>query len=166
MISITNMKELYIDQLRDLYSANKQSKSVTEKLVNKATNPELKSALEAGVKGIDEGMKTLTQLIESHGGQRSGEFCKGMEGIVKEVKAHAIDADIADRDVMDASIITQYQRMAHYGIAGYGTAKAFAKRLGLKDDALQIETMLDNTYSGDRHMTDLAEGKINAKAMT
>ena len=66
---------------------------------------------------------------------------------------------------MDASIITQYQRMAHYGIAGYGTAKAFAKRLGLKDDALRIETMLDNTYSGDRHMTDLAEGKINAKAM-
>ena len=87
-----------------------------------------------------------------------------MEGLVKEAKAHAIDAEIEDEDVRDASIISQYQRMTHYALAGYGTVLAFARRLGFKDDAEQLQTCLDNTYSGDREMSQLAEGEVNREA--
>jgi ferritin-like metal-binding protein YciE len=87
-----------------------------------------------------------------------------MEGLVKEAKAHAIDANIEDKDVRDASIITQYQRMVHYGVAGYGTAAAFAKRLGLTDDAATLAKCLDDTYDGDRRMNKIAEREVNPAA--
>ncbi len=125
----------------------------------------LKKALKAGVDGISEGIENVGLIIKGHNADPTGEFCKGMEGLVKEAKAHAIDADIADKDVLDASIITQYQRMTHYGLAGYGTVVAFAKRLGLSQDAKTLQTCLDNTYGGDRTMTDIATGEVNKDAM-
>jgi len=164
-MTITTLKDLYIDQLQDIYSADKQSLDVTKKLHEKATSKELCSALEAGVKGISQGMEQVKGLIQSHDANPNGEHCKGMEGLVNEAKAHAVNADIADKDVLDASIIAQYQRMTHYGIAGYGTALAFAKRLGLKKDAETLQKCLDNTYGGDRHMTDIATGEVNKEAM-
>ncbi|MBD2843436.1 ferritin-like domain-containing protein [Erythrobacter rubeus] len=164
-MTITTLKDLYIDQLQDIYSANKQSLEATKQLHAKATSDELRSALEDGVKGISEGMVQVRNLIESHDANPNGEFCKGMEGLVKEAKAHAINADIDDKDVLDASIITQYQRMTHYGLAGYGTAVAFANRLGLTGDAETLQNCLDNTYDGDRRMTDIATGKVNKEAL-
>ena len=163
-MAINTLKDLYIDQLQDLYSADKQSLQVTKKLHEKATSKDLKSALEEGVKGISQGMEQVKGLIEGHDANPNGEHCKGMEGLVSEAKAHAIDADISDKDVLDASIIAQYQRMTHYGLAGYGTAVAFAKRLDLKDDAKVLQTCLDNTYGGDRTMTDIATGSVNKEA--
>jgi len=165
-MSISTLKDLYIDQLQDLYSADKQSLDVTKKLHDKASSSELKTALENGVKGISQGMEQVKGLIQGHDANPNGEHCKGMEGLVSEAKAHAINADIADKDVLDASIIAQYQRMTHYGIAGYGTALAFAKRLGLKDDEKTLQTCLDNTYGGDRHMTEIATGEVNKEAMS
>ena len=164
-MAISTLKDLYVDQLQDIYSANKQSLDVTKKLHEKASSSDLKSALKAGVEGISQGMDQIKGLIEGHSANPNGEHCKGMEGLVKEAKAHAVDADISDKDVMDASIIAQYQRMAHYAIAGYGTAQAFAERLGLDKDAQTLKTCLDNTYDGDRHMSEIATGKVNKKAM-
>ena len=163
-MSINTLKDLYIDQLQDLYSADKQSLEATKQLHEKASDDELKKALKAGVEGISQGMEQVKGLIQGHDADPTGEHCKGMEGLVKEAKAHAIEADIDDKDVRDASIITQYQRMTHYGIAGYGTALAFAKRLGLDDDAKTLQTCLDNTYDGDRHMTQIATGEVNEAA--
>ncbi|MEE4536946.1 MAG: ferritin-like domain-containing protein [Erythrobacter sp.] len=164
-MAINTLKDLYIDQLQDLYSADKQSLEATKKLHEKATDSELKDALEAGVKGISQGMEQIKGLIQGHNADPTGEHCKGMEGLVKEANAHAINADISDKDVLDASIITQYQRMTHYGLAGYGTALAFAKRLGLRDDASTLQTCLDNTYDGDRRMSEIATGEVNKAAM-
>jgi ferritin-like metal-binding protein YciE len=158
------LKALYIDQLQDLYSANKQSLRVTEKLVSTAKNAELREALERGVVGIKEGMAALESLIKSHDASPTGEFCKGMEGLVKEVHAHALEADIKDDDVLDASIIAQYQRMTHYALAGYGTTVAFAKRLGLGEEAVILQKCLDDTYGGDAVMTRIAEGQVNRAA--
>ncbi|MEE4211939.1 MAG: ferritin-like domain-containing protein [Parvularcula sp.] len=164
-MTIRNLTDLYIDQLQDIYSADKQSLQATKKLHEVATSQELKSALEDGVKGISQGMEKVRSLIEGHNANPNGEHCKGMEGLVNEAKAHAIDADIEDKDVLDASIITQYQRMTHYGLAGYGTALAFAKRLGLDSDAETLQTCLDNTYDGDRRMTEIATGEVNKEAV-
>ena len=163
-MSIQTLEDLYIDQLQDLYSANRQSLKVTEKLAGKAHNPKLQDALKRGVSGIEDGINAVEGLIRKHKADPRGEFCQGMEGLVKEAKAHAIDAEIEDEDVRDASIISQYQRMTHYAIAGYGCLLAFANRLGLKDDADKLRKALEATRHGDKTMTELATGGINKAA--
>lgn len=163
-MSLDSLKDVYIDQLQDLYSACCQSLVATEKLAEAATDAELVAALERGVSGIREGKETLKSIIRAHDADPTDEFCKGMEGLVKEARAHALDADFGDDSVRDAMIITQYQRMTHYGIAGYGCVVAFAKRLEQQEDADKLQQSLDNTYDGDREMTRIAEGGVNTEA--
>lgn len=163
-MSLTTLKDVYIDQLKDLYSANNQAVKVTEDLLAVASDSELKSALADSIEGTREGMKTLETILVEHESSTRGEFCKGMEGLVKEAHAHAIGADFTDGSVRDAVIISQYQRLAHYAIAGYGCLTAFARRLGLDQDHQRIQSCLDNTYGGDRRFTGLATQGINADA--
>ncbi|MEQ8747980.1 DUF892 family protein [Pyruvatibacter sp.] len=163
-MAFANLKDVYIDQLQDLYSANKQARLATQRLAAAATNADLQKALEAGVIGIENGMSALDVIITGHGETPNGEYCKGMEGLVKEAHAHALDATFTDDDVRDAVIITQYQRMVHYALAGYGCVLAFAKRLDLDAEAKTIDKCLAETYEGDRTMTDIATGGINKKA--
>lgn len=163
-MSIDTLKDVYIDQLQDIYSANRQSKGATQKLADAATDEDLTKALERGVEGIQEGMDTVSEIIRAHGEDPTGEFCKGMEGLVKEVDAHVLNTDFSDDSVRDAMIITQYQRMTHYGLAGYGCVVAFARRLGFNDQADKLQTCLDNTYGGDRIMTEIAQGGVNEAA--
>lgn len=163
-MSLDSLKDVYIDQLQDLYSACCQSLVATEKLAEAATDAELVAALERGVSGIREGKETLKSIISAHDADPTDEFCKGMEGLVKEARAHALDADFGDDSVRDAMIITQYQRMTHYGLAGYGCVVAFAKRLKQQEDADKLQQCLDNTYDGDREMTRIAEGGVNTEA--
>ncbi|MFU7529029.1 DUF892 family protein [Qipengyuania sp. ASV99] len=164
-MTIRTLTDLYIDQLQDIYSANKQALDVTKQLHDTATSRDLKTALADGAQGISQGMEQVKGLIRNRDADPTAEFCKGMEGLVKEAKAHAINADIADRDVRDASIIAQYQRMAHYAMAGYGTATAFAERLGFDGDAATLRRCLENTRSGDVRMTGVAVAEVNKEAM-
>ena len=164
-MAFSNLKDLYIDQLQDLYSADKQAAEMTRQLRDAAKNESLRTALDRGVKGIEEGLDTLSTILEAHDADPTAEFCKGMQGLVREAEAHAIRADFADPDVRDASIITQYQRMTHYGIAGYGCVAAFARRLGLRAEADKLEKCLEETRSGDTALTHLAEGEINEAAL-
>ena len=163
-MAIANLKDIYIDQLQDIYSADTQAAKATRELAEAAHHPELKKALAAGVEGIEEGRKTLSEIITAHGEDPTGEFCKGMEGLVREARSHGLDEEITDADARDAMIITQYQRMTHYGIAGYGCLTAFAKRLGLREDAAKLQKCLDATAHGDRTMTEIAEGGVNKAA--
>lgn len=82
-----------------------------------------------------------------------------------EARKHALETEFADEDAQDAAIISQYQRMAHYAIAGYGCVRTFANRLGLDGDAAKLQECLDNTWEGDRHMTEIAEGGVNKAAV-
>lgn len=165
-MALANLKDIYLDQLQDVHSADTQAAKVTRELADAAHDNDLKKALQAGVDGIQEGLKTLTEILSGHDTKPGEEFCKGMEGLVKEARAHGIEEDITDSDARDAMIISQYQRMAHYAIAGYGCLVAFAKRLDLKDDAHKLQKCLDATYHGDAHMTKLAEGGINKAALS
>ncbi len=161
---MNTLKDIYLDQLMDLYSANKQAKEATRQMAEAATNDGLRNALKAGVDGIEDGNRHLEKMITGHGKEASGEHCKGMEGLVREARAHAIKEDFTDDALRDAVIVTQYQRMAHYAIAGYGCVAAFAKQLGLDDEAKTLKGMLEAAYSGDNTMTDLAENQINQAA--
>ncbi|MEM7689304.1 MAG: DUF892 family protein [Pseudomonadota bacterium] len=163
-MAIKNLKDVYLDQLQDIYNACKQSRPMAIKLAEAASYPDLKSALEAGAEGIESGMNIAAEIVRSHDADPTDEFCKGMEGLVKEAQAHALNASITDRDAADAMIITQYQRMVHYALAGWGCVAAFAKRLGFEDDASKLRKCLDETYDGDRTMTAIATGSVNEKA--
>lgn len=163
-MSLDSLKDVYLDQMQDLYSACSQSAEIVPDLGGAAKHDALKSALTDGERGIREGMTTLKGLIEAHGADPDGEHCKGMEGLVAEAKAHGLEESFGDEDAQDAMIVTQYQRMTHYAIAGYGCCVAFAKRLGLSDDAEALQTCLDACYDGDRRFTQIAEGGINAAA--
>ncbi|WP_031549241.1 ferritin-like domain-containing protein [Parvularcula oceani] len=164
MTSMNSLKDLYIDQLQDNYSANKQMLAVVKDFEKAVSNDKLKSMLTKSKDGITKHMDTLSSIIEGHGANPNGEHCKGMEGLVKEGRAHGLDAEFGSKAVQDAAIITQMQRMSHYGLAGFGTCKAMARELGLDDEHKKIEGALDDIYEGDDYLSTLAETQINEAA--
>lgn len=164
MSDLNTLKDLYIDQLQDLVSAHAQSEAVTRKLAEAATDQQLAEALAKGADEIANNREELAKLCRDHGTDPKGEHCAGMEGLVVEARKHALDAKFGDDDVRDAMIITQYQRMTHYGLAGYGCVLAFAGRLGLQGDAETLKRHLDGVHEGDRAMTAIAEQNVNQAA--
>ncbi|MBM9592983.1 YciE/YciF ferroxidase family protein [Roseitranquillus sediminis] len=163
-MAMNSLKDIYVDQLQDIYSACKQSLAVTRKLHEAAKHDELKSALADAAKGIETGMSDIETLCGNHNVDPNGEHCKGMEGLVAEARSHALEEDFGDDDVRDAMIVTQYQRMAHYAIAGYGCLLAFAKRIEAKDDIAILEKCLQSGYDGDRRFTEIATSGVNRDA--
>jgi ferritin-like metal-binding protein YciE len=163
-MTMQSLKDVYHDQLQDLWSANKQSLNAVTEMGRAATDKDLSEALVRGASGISEGMEKIAEICNRHDIDPSGEHCKGMQGLVAEANAHVLEEDFGDADVRDAMIITQYQRMVHYALAGYGCLVAFANRLGHDDDGAILQECLDNTYSGDRVMTDIAKGGVNKAA--
>lgn len=160
-----NLTDLYIHELQDLYSADKQAAAVTKKLIGAASNGKLVEALKDSFKGIEEGMEIITDICSIHGAKPSGTMCKGMKGLVEEVDAHVFNEEFDGDEVQDASIVAQTQRMTHYAIAGYGTAAAFAKALTQDEDASKLKKCLDGCYDGDRRLTEIAENTVNTDAI-
>lgn len=158
------LQDLYLEQIQDLFSACAQSRGMTQRLAEAAAADDLRQALLDGVEGIERGRDTLAQLAERHGADPHGDHCKGMEGLVAEAASDVFETEFTDNAVRDAAIIAQYQRMAHYAIAGYGTVRDFAVRLGLDEDRQQVETCLQKSYDGDRRMTEIAATHVNLDA--
>ena len=163
MSAPTSLKDCYTEELADNWSANDQMREAVKQLSNAASDDKLKRRLSKSADGIEKHTKTIKQLLDDCG-ESEKEHCKGMEGLVKEAKKHAIDAKIKDGDVRDVVIITQYQRMCHYGIAGLGSAKAFAEALGKDDHAKKLDAIVSDIYDADENMTDLAERSVNLQA--
>jgi ferritin-like metal-binding protein YciE len=159
-----DLKDLYIEQVQDMHSACKQSEDITRKLVEAASNEDLKDALQRGVEGIERGRDTMAQLAKAHGAEADGRHSKAMEGLVAEAEKDVLGERFTDEDTRDAAIIAEYQRMAHYAIAGYGTIRAFAQRLKLDSDAAAAQECLDKSYDGDRKFTEIATGHVNRDA--
>jgi len=160
-----DLKELYVDELKDLWSANDQMQRTVKKLVGKASDSKTKELLSRSVEGISGHTSTLKQLIEAQEGKLSKEHCKGMEGLVAEAAKHTSGEEAPEKGpVLDAQIIAQYQRMSHYGLAGFGTAAAYAKALGLKSDEKTLKQMTKEIYSADEYATRLAETSVNIGA--
>ncbi len=160
----TTLKDLYIDELKDLWSANDQMNRALKKILPQATNEKLKALLNKSPDGIAKHTELLKSLIEAQGGQVSKEHCKGMEGLVAEALKHTV-SDAPDKGpVLDASIIAQYQRMTHYGITGFGTVAAFARALKASGDSDKLEKAVKDMHRADDLMTEIAESAVNASA--
>lgn len=159
-----NLEEVYQHELQDLWSANDQMVEALRQLVDKASDGKLKQRLEKSLPGIQKHTDQIKALLEGSGGEVSKEHCKGMEGLVKEAIKHAVREKYDDPDVRDVMIVAQYQRMSHYGIAGFGTAAAYAEALGRASDAKKLDQITKDIYKADQNMTDLAERAVNLRA--
>ena len=164
MAKISNLSDLYIDELKDLWSANDQMARALKTIAPLATNDTLTQMLEEAQAGIADHTDLLKALIANQGEEVSKEHCKGMEGLVKEALKHVVEDPPEDGPVLDAAIIAQYQRMTHYGITGFGTVAAFAKALQLDDDSRQLKDAVDDMYDADELMSELAEAAVNREA--
>ncbi|HXH14791.1 MAG TPA: ferritin-like domain-containing protein [Sphingomonas sp.] len=159
-----DLKDIYTDELKDLWSANDQMKKVLKKITAKASDDALKTMLTDSQAGIEKHTDVLKELIAANDEKVSKEHCKGMEGLVAEATKHVLEEGPDKGPLLDVMIIAQYQRMTHYGIAGFGTAAAYAKALGLKDDHKKLTAATKEIYGGDEYMTKLAETSVNLQA--
>lgn len=164
MAAPEDLKEIYTDELKDLWSANDQMKKVLKKITSKASDAALKEMLTNSQDGIQKHTDVLKELIAANDEKVSKEHCKGMEGLVAEATKHTLEEGPDKGPLLDVMIIAQYQRMTHYGIAGFGTAAAYAGALGLKDDVKKLKDATKEIYGGDEYMTKLAETSVNLQA--
>jgi ferritin-like metal-binding protein YciE len=159
-----DLKDIYTDELKDLWSANDQMKRVLKKITSKASDPALKEMLTKSQEGIEKHTELFKELISGQDEKVSKEHCKGMEGLVEEATKHVLEEGPKKGPLLDALIIAQYQRMTHYGIAGFGTAAAYAEALGLNEDGKKLSEATKEIYASDEYMTKLAETAVNLRA--
>lgn len=156
-----SLRQLYIDELKDLYSAETQLVKALPKMAKASSNAQLRQAFEEHLRQTSEQVSRLEQIFEMLEEKPTGKKCLGMEGLVKE-GAETIQENYSD-EVKDAAIIGAAQRVEHYEIAGYGTVKAFAQLLGEDEHVSMIEQTLDEEKQTDEKLTRLAE-EINSEA--
>ena len=159
-----DLREVYVDEMRDLWSANNQMAAALRRIAPRATDDKLKAMLDRSIGGIEAHSGTLKRLISANGGDATPEHCRGMEGLVREATKHALEEAAAEGRLRDVQILAQYQRMTHYGLAGFGTAVAYAKALGLSDQETELKTVVSEIYKGDGYATRLAEAAERAVA--
>lgn len=160
-MKINSLHDLYIDELRDLYDAENQLIKALPKMAEASTSEELREGFEEHLEQTRGHAQRLEQIFERLGEKAKGKKCKGMEGIVKE-GSEVLDEDMND-DTKDAAIIGAAQRVEHYEIAGYGTARTHADLLGLDEDARLLEQTLEEEKETDQKLSGLAEN-INVQA--
>ena len=164
MSTPNSLQDLYVDELKDLWSANDQMSRLLKKIGSKASDQKLKEMLSKSQEGIAKHTDIVKELIAGQGEKVSKEHCLGMEGLVTEATKHIVEEGPKKGPLRDAVIIAQYQRMTHYGIAGFGTAAAYAEALGLEDDAAKLKDATGEIYDGDEYMNRLAETSVNLTA--
>lgn len=163
-MDIDSMNKLFVHELKDLYSAENQILKALPKMAKKARDAELKSAFELHHRQTQEHVKRLEQIFDDLDQKPGGQKCKGMEGLLEE--GEDVMKDSEDDEVRDAAMISAAQRVEHYEIAGYGSARTFARMLGNDKAATLLQKTLDEEGETDKKLTSLAEGRINRDAMS
>jgi ferritin-like metal-binding protein YciE len=156
------LHDLYINELRDLYSAESQLIEALPKMADAATAPDLKSAFEMHLDETRSHAWRLEQIFTTLGEKPTGETCDAMRGLIKEGESY-IKAD-GNPDVRDAGLIGAAQRVEHYEMAGYGTARALAMRLGDQSGADLLQTTLQEESAANEKLTEIAESHVNEEA--
>ncbi|MDB6155588.1 MAG: hypothetical protein JWL90_4041 [Chthoniobacteraceae bacterium] len=161
-MKLETLKDLYIQELKDLYSAEKQIIKALPKMAKAATNADLAAGFKQHLEETREHAVRLEKILSSHGQSTRGPKCKGMEGVLAE--GDEMIEEEGDEEVRDAGLIGAAQRVEHYEMAGYGTARTFAELLGDKEGASLLQQTLDEEKSTDKKLTELAVTAINVAA--
>lgn len=161
-MKLENLHSLLVEELQDLYSAENQIIEALPDLIEEASSPDLKSALQQHLEETRGQVRRLDQIFSQLPNvKKDGKTCKGMKGIIKDGQ-DLLDTD-AEPEVLDAGMIAGAQRVEHYEIAGYGTVRTYAQLLGRKDWAQLLEQTLNEEKQADQKLNQLAS-RINVEA--
>jgi ferritin-like metal-binding protein YciE len=162
MDKLNTLADLFEHELKDLYSAEQQILQALPKMARAAEHQELRQAFEEHEQVTRDQVRRLDMIADDLGLDLKGHKCKGIEGIIKEGE-EMVQAK-GDSDVRDAGLIGAAQRVEHYEIAGYGTARTFARRLGHDRAAELLQQTLDEEGTTDQRLTRIAESMVNPDA--
>jgi len=156
------LEDLFVHELKDLYSAEKQILRALPKMAKAASSEKLREGFEEHRPQTEGHVERLEQILEELGKPTRGPKCAGMEGILEEGK-ELMEEDM-DESVCDAALIAAAQRVEHYEIAGYGAVRTLAKMLGHSDAEKLLQQTLDEEKETDEKLTELAESEVNVAA--
>lgn len=158
---LNSLQELYVEQLKDLYDAEHQIIKALPKMIEKASSEDLKEALSEHLEVTEQQAKRIETIFAELGEKAKAEKCKGMQGVIAE--GDDLIGKINDPEVRDAAIIASAQRVEHYEMAGYGTARSYATQLGEDEAGDLLQQTLDEEKEADANLTELAS-EINQNA--
>ncbi|HSH38017.1 MAG TPA: ferritin-like domain-containing protein [Chthoniobacterales bacterium] len=161
-MELESLRDLYVHELKDLYSAEKQMIRNMPKMVKAATNRQLASAFQQHLDQTKRQAERLEQILQDNGESTRGRKCEGMAGVLRE--GDEMVSQDAENEVRDAGLIAAAQRAEHYEIAGYGCARTYAEMLGDKKGARTLDAILREESSTDEKLTKLARSVINIQA--
>jgi ferritin-like metal-binding protein YciE len=161
-MKLKSLQDLFVHELKDLYSAENQLVKALPKMAKAATNEELIAGFEEHLEETKNHVARLEEIGEALDIKLSGHKCKAMEGLIEE--GSELISEDAEDSVRDAGLIGAAQRVEHYEIAGYGTAIALAKTLGHEEAATALGETLEEEKATDEKLTELAESAVNAEA--
>jgi ferritin-like metal-binding protein YciE len=162
MQKTTTMDELFLDEIRDLYDAEKQLTKALPKMAKAAASQDLRTAFEGHLQQTQEHVKRLEEIFESLGEKGTGKKCAAMQGLIKE------GDELTEMDqnaLRDAALIAAAQKVEHYEISGYGSARAHAHLLGNSQAVSLLDETLTEEKEANRKLNDLAERTINNEAL-
>jgi ferritin-like metal-binding protein YciE len=160
MSELSTIKDLLEEDIKDLYSAEKQLTKAIPKMAEGSNNPQLSSAFEAHLKETENQVARLEKVADILGTEPTGKKCKGMEGVIEEGR-EALDED-GDENVLDLGIIGVGSRVEHYEIAGYTTAVSLAKQLGQNDVVKLLNESLTEEQAADNKLRSIAQTIIKS----
>jgi ferritin-like metal-binding protein YciE len=161
-MQIQNLEQLFQHELEDLYDAEKRIHQAMERFINAANSPELTQRLRERRRTIEAHIEHLEHAFEAAGLQPNRDTCEATVGLIQEAN-DLIEANTPS-DVLDAGLIASIQRIEHYKIAGYGTARTYSRLLGYEGATTWLETMLDSAGDFDAELTDMAQS-FNIEAL-
>jgi len=161
-MTLNTLDDLFVAQLQDLYDAEQRLTKALPKMAKAASNGRLKSAFEGHLRETEQHVARLEKVFQILGITAERETCEAMKGLVAEGD-EAINAD-GNPDVKDAALIAAAQRVEHYEMAGYGTVRTFAKRLGQEEIARILQQTLEEEGAADNKLTEIAESSVNVGA--
>ena len=161
-MSLDTLHDLFVYELRDLHDAERQLLDALPLLAQAAENPQLQKLFEQHLDETREQLQRLARLFEALGVPPEGKSCQGMQGLVSE--ARDTIQEEADPQVLDAALIVAAQKIEHYEIAGYGSVRTFAQRLGYTEAARILEQILREESATDDKLTRAAESRVNTQA--
>jgi ferritin-like metal-binding protein YciE len=160
-MSVATIDELLLDELKDLYSAEKQITKSLPKLAKAATSPDLKQAFESHLEETRGQIERLDRVFEILGKSPKGKMCHGMEGVLEE--GSEVLEETEKGAVRDAALISAAQRVEHYEMAGYGCVREYARILGQKEIASLLDETLKEEEAADKKLGTIAK-QVNANA--
>jgi len=161
-MELETLRDLYVDELKDLYSAEKQLVKALPKMVKAASHPELKQAFADHLQKTEGHVERLERIFADLDVSPRGKKCVGMEGLIEE--ANELIKESPDANILDAGLISKAQRVEHYEMAGYGTVRTYAEQLEEQDQVALLGQTLNEEREADQLLSELGVSSVNVDA--